>query len=126
VPVGLVEPAPPRAREVWLEGEPAVGALLVGHVYFHGGREAHSVVSWVAVGDDGETRVVKPPAESAPPAAAPLPPAGAPPGAADAHPRALRLTPDLRGCEIKFKVQPVRADGEVGDLVSSRPTRSVE
>ena len=39
VPVGPVEAAPPRAREVWIDGIPAVGCLLTGHVYYYGGVE---------------------------------------------------------------------------------------
>ena len=126
LPVGPIEPAPPRAREIWIEGDARVGALLLGNVYYYGGSEGHSVVSWVAVGDDGETRDVKAPVRSAPPAAAPLPDAGAPPGApGDAHPRALRVTRELEGCLIKFRVQPVRADGDEGYLESSRPSAEV-
>jgi hypothetical protein len=126
LPVGPVEPAPPRARELWIEGAPAVGALLVGHAYYYGGVEGMSVASWVAIGDDGEAREVKPPAPAAPPHAAPLPTGAEPPGGdADTHPRALRLTPDLRGCLIKFRLQPVRCDGNAGHVESSRPTVEV-
>ena len=126
IPVGLIEPAPPRAREIWVEGERRVGALLVGHVYYFGGSEGRSVVSWVAIGDDGEQHVIKPAVASESPLTVALPPTTAPVGAAaDAHPRALRLTDKLRGCEIKFRVQPVRADGEMGDVGTSRPTEAV-
>jgi hypothetical protein len=126
LPVGPVEPAPPRARELWVEGAPAVGALLVGHAYYYGGEEGASEASWVAIGDDGEAREVKPPTAAPPPRAAPLPTGAEPPGsAADAHPRALRLTPELRGCLIKFRLQPVRCDGNAGHVESSRPTVEV-
>jgi hypothetical protein len=126
LPVGPVEPAPPRARELWVEGATAVGALLVGHAYYYGGVEGASEASWVAIGDDGEAREVKPPTPCPPPAAAPLPTGAEPPGgAADAHPRALRLLPELRGCLIKFRLQPVRCDGNVGHVESSRPTVEV-
>jgi hypothetical protein len=39
VSVGPIEAAPPRAREVWIEGVPSVGCLLTGHVYYYGGME---------------------------------------------------------------------------------------
>ena len=66
-------------------------------------------------------------APCAPPSEAPLP-SGAEPagGAADAHPRALRLTPQLRGCLIKFRLRPVRSDGNEGHVESSRPTQEVQ
>ena len=126
VPVGPVEPAPPRARELWVEGTPAVGALLVGCTYYYGGLEGESVCSWVAIGEDGESREVKEPRPCPPPSAAPLPTGAEPIGsAADSHPRALRLTPQLRGCLIKFRLQPVRCDGNAGHVESSRPTVEV-
>jgi hypothetical protein len=39
VSIGPIEAAPPRAREVWIDGVPAVGCLLTGHVYYYGGYE---------------------------------------------------------------------------------------
>ena len=48
-----------------------------------------------------------------------------PGSAADMHPRALRLTEDLVGHLIKFKLKPARADGDVGHMESSRPTPEV-
>ena len=132
-PVGPVEAAPPKARELWTEGTPAVGAQLQGRCYYYGGREGASVVSWVAVDPEGETVVLKPPTP------APPPPPQQPPGDGDGdgggaqqqlllpddHPRALRLTAAHAGCLIKFKLCPVRADGEAGHTESSRPTAEV-
>jgi hypothetical protein len=123
--VGPVEAAPPKAREIWIEGVPAVGCLLVGNVYYYGGYEGWSEVSWVAINEEGDTVEVKAPTPCDPDA--PLPDLDAPAGAAgaDDHPRALRLTEALRGCMLKFKVKPVRSDGDEGHTESSRPTPEV-
>jgi len=124
--VGPIEAAPPRAREIWIEGDAKVGSLLIGNVYYYGGIEGESLVSWVAIGEDGEATEVKPAQACPPPSRKPLPsptdPVG---GSGDSHPRALRLTPALKGCLIKFRVQPVRNDGDQGHLESSRPTKEV-
>ncbi len=53
----------------------------------------------------------------------PSPAAAAP--TEDAHPRALRLTERERGCLIKYKVTPVRSDGDVGHGEASRPTAEI-
>jgi hypothetical protein len=122
--VGPVEAAPPKAREIWIEGVPAVGNLLVGNVYYYGGYEGWSEVSWVAINEEGDTVEVRPPTACDPDA--PLPDIDAPIGSpADSHPRALRLTEELRGCLLKFKVRPVRSDGDEGHTESSRPTVEV-
>lgn len=127
LPIGPIEPAPPRAREIWIEGEARVGALLLGQVYYYGGREQHCICSWVSIGDDGEVREIKTPAQSRPATVTvPMPSQNSPAGGpGDAHPRALRISQDLLGCLIKFRVQPVRADSDEGHLESSRPTKEV-
>ena len=126
LPIGPIEPAPPRAREIWIEGEARVGALLIGNTYYYGGREKLCVCSWVCIGDDGDIREVKAPVESPPVSTAPLPALNSPIGGiGDSHPRALRVSKELLGCLIKFRVQPVRADGDEGHLESSRPTKEV-
>ena len=96
----------------------AEGALLTGRAFYFGGYEGNSVVSWVAITDDGATVELKPPTPCAP-----LPDddgSGPPPD--DDHPRALRLREEQRGCLIKFKIQPVRSDGDEGHTEASRPT----
>ncbi len=131
--VGPIEPAPPRAREIWITGAtgplgaPALGNLLVGCVYYYGGWEGRSRVSWVAINSEGETRELKGWQPSASPDVQALPEAGnrSSSSSGDAHPRALRVTEDLLGCIIKFKVQPVRWDGDEGHQESSRPTPEV-
>jgi hypothetical protein len=123
-PAGPVEAAPPKAREIWMEGNVAVGQLLVGHTYYYGGYEGTSEVSWIAINDAGDTIDLKPAAPSDP--RAPTPDANAPAGSeADSHPRALRLLPEHAGYLIKYKVKPVRSDGDEGHTESSRPTAEV-
>ncbi len=43
----------------------------------------------------------------------------------DDHPRALRLTAAQAGCIIKFRIKPVRSDGDEGHTEGSRPTGEV-
>jgi len=126
--VGPVEAAPPKAREIWIDGEARVGGELRGQCYYFGGFEGASLASWVAIREDGETVQLREPtpfdaglAAAAALVAAAAP--GAPAGAED--PRVLRLGPELRGCELKFRVQPVRSDGNAGHTESSRPTAEV-
>ena len=151
-PAGPVEAAPPKAREIWIEGAPVVGCLLVGNVYYYGGYAGMAEVAWVAINDDGETIDLKGPARVD--ICAPLPeldtelgalvvvwgwgvampscishlalPYEANAGSAvDDDPRVLRLTTAHAGCLIKYKVKPIRSDGDDGHAESSRPTAEV-
>jgi hypothetical protein len=90
----------------------------------------------VAIDPEGQTVVLKEPAPAPPPhqqvAAAVAGGDGGGGGGGggcallpDAHPRALRLTRAHEGCLIKFKLCPVRADGDAGHAESSRPTPEV-
>jgi hypothetical protein len=121
-PIGPVEAAPPKAREIWVEGECRVGCTLRGHAYYFGGFEGASRVSWVAIGESGDVAELRPPTLSPRPHSdAGEPAAGA--GADD--PRSLLLTPALVGSMLKYRVQPVRSDGNEGHTESSRPTAEV-
>ncbi|KAA0160573.1 hypothetical protein FNF31_03708 [Cafeteria roenbergensis] len=116
--VGPVEAAPPRARVIWVEGAPVVGGLLLGRWLYFGGVQGGSRVSWIRVAADGSSSVVKGPLEVKP---SQMPPAlGFPPSAADAHPCAYRLGAVDNECVIKFRVQPVRADGDKGHAEAAR------
>ncbi len=87
-----------------------------------------SNVSWVAIDDDGNLIEVKPPTPSPPASSvAPLPDLTTASTGSDvyAHPRVLRVTEAHRGCSFKFRVQPVRSDGNEGHMESSRPTGDV-
>jgi hypothetical protein len=123
LPAGPVDPAPPKAREIWIAGAQHAHALLTGRAFYFGGYEGASVVSWVAITDDGATVELKPPTPCAP-----LPDddgGGDAQPPADDHPRALRLREEQRGCLIKFKIQPVRSDGDEGHTEASRPTAEI-
>ena len=133
--VGPIEAAPPRARDIWIEGSPSVGTLLSGHYFYWGGREGDTEVAWVAINDDGAVTELKPPA-SIPQstlstykamAYTDIPGAAAATAVAldDAHPAVLRITAAHVGSLIKFKVRPVRADGDGGHEESSRPTAEI-
>jgi len=122
LPVGPIEAAPPKAREIWVEGECRVGCTLRGHAYYFGGFEGASRVSWVAIGESGDVVELRPPTHS------PLPhsDAGEPAAGAGADdPRSLLLTPALVGSMLKYRVQPIRSDGNEGHTESSRPTAEV-
>lgn len=123
LPAGPIDAAPPKARETWIEGPQTVGSLLLGRCYYFGGYEGRSVVSWIKITEDGDTVEIKPPAPCPPlPAEAD---AGGAEVLGEAHPRVLRLTDAERGCLIKFKMQPVRSDGDEGHGEASRPTAEI-
>jgi PH domain len=119
LPAGPIDAAPPKAREIWVEGTQAVGSLLIGKCFYFGGYEGQSKVSWTAITDDGDTVEIKPPT----PALAL--PDGEQTAVDDSHPRVLRLTEKEKGCLIKFKVQPIRSDGDEGHGEASRPTSEI-
>lgn len=125
-PVGPIEAAPPKAREIWIEGTPQVGSLLVGNVYYFGGYEGASIVSWTIINDDGTLSEAKSPAPSLL-SDQPLPEIQNTLSntQVDQHPRVLRVTKEHKGCAFKFRVQPIRTDGNEGHLESSRPTKEV-
>lgn len=122
-PIGPVEAAPPRCREITVTVEgavdaslpPQVGQALLGWVYYFGGVPGAAEVSWVAIGDDGDTKVVKGPAQAALP------------GEGGEGQEAWRFVvpPELVGHIIKLRVLPVRSDGNSGHTESSRPTKEV-
>jgi hypothetical protein len=89
-----------------------------------------SIVSWVGIDEEGNTIELKAPAPSSP-SSDPVPDtatASAAPvgGALDAHPRCFRVEGKHKGWAFKFRVQPVRSDGDEGHMESSRPTKDVE
>jgi hypothetical protein len=118
--VGPIEGGPPRARTIWVEGAPCVGGLLLGRWMYFGGHQGKTEVSWVRVGSDGASVVVKGPGRvdrgvGDPPALGSTADA-----AGDGHPCAYRLGPDDEGCVIKFRVHPFRADGDEGHAEAAR------
>ena len=146
--VGPIEAAPPRAREIWIEGDAVVGGTLTGHYFYFGGLEGPTEVSWVAIDDAGDVVELRPPQALPTPslaaykAMAYTSSSGGGGGAAvydasaggtgsggggldGAHPAVLRLTGGHLGSLVKFKVRPVRIDGDEGHAESSRPTGEV-
>jgi len=109
---GVVEAAPPRVREVWVDGEAAVGGELRARVLYYGGRPGPCDFSWVRV--DGEGRR----SESSPVSALPSGPWTGP----GPDPRTRTLTAEDVGCSFKVTCEPVRADGVRGAPSTSKPT----
>ncbi len=87
-----------------------------------------SIVSWAAINEHGETVEVKPPTPSPPSDPLPNNPektmaaagGSAGGGEPDSHPRVLRLSAAHKGMDFKFRVLPVRSDGNQGHVESSR------
>lgn len=118
-PVGPIEAAPPKAREIWIEGDYKVGSKLRGEMYYFGGFEGESIVSWIAIKSDGETEEVRAPTVISNDIIKG--------GVIDVlDPRELQLTESLKGCLLKFRVVPVRSDGNFGHQETSRPTDEIQ
>ncbi len=115
-----VEPAPPRIREVWVEGEARVGETLHARAVYYGGVAAACLYSWIRVDADGN-RTESDPCPYDP--LAPIPPPDTPAAAAD--PRGRRVGPEDVGCAFKVTVEPVRSDGARGAPSTSKPTADV-
>lgn len=128
MPLGPVEPCPPKAREIWIEGDERVGQVLWGRFWYFGGRMGPCRVWWVRIDEEGNTTDVTPPT----PLPSPYTPrpsfadacqvAPAEAGSPKIDPCILRLGPADAGCVFKFKVTPVREDGDEGHAESSRPS----
>jgi hypothetical protein len=120
--VGPVEAAPPRIRELWVEGAPRVGATLVARSAYYGGEPGPCDFSWIRVDAEGNRT------ETEPQRAVPTAPLAADAGGGggdDTDPRCLRLTPADVGCAFKVTCEPVRADGVRGAPTTSKPTADV-
>ena len=146
--VGPIEAAPPRIRELGIEGEAVVGATLRAQCVYYGGSSGVCLFSWVRVDVEGNRTESEPlPARPAPaPRHAAAIPTAAVEGAAAAavtttegavvatvgtvagavaDPRELRITAEDVGCQFKVSVQPVRWDGVRGEPSTSKPTAEV-
>lgn len=122
--VGPVEAAPPRVRELWLEGTPAVGSALLARAWYFGGVPGACDYSWIRVDAEGnrtETEVVaQQPLD-------PLPASGAAASvSAGADVRVRHLGGEDVGCMFKVTVDPVRWDGVRGAPTTSKPSAEVE
>lgn len=122
LPVGPVEAGPPKAREIWLEGDQRVDGVLVGHWYYFGGVEGNTKVWWIKITPSGEALNVTEPVCIPKGYRSPRRYSKAVKALQEGYPNVLRLTEKEEGCLIKFKVHPVREDGDEGHTESSRPT----
>ena len=132
-PVGPIEPAPPRIRELWIEGRAAVGEDLRARCIYFGGQAGPCLWSWIRIDAEGnrtesEARPARPQDDetaAAAAAAAATAAASTEKGKGKGDPRVLRITKADIGCCFKVSVQPVRWDGVVGELQTSKPTADV-
>eukprot|EP01138_Halocafeteria_seosinensis_P001592 gb/GECG01001631.1/.p1 GENE.gb/GECG01001631.1/~~gb/GECG01001631.1/.p1 ORF type:complete len:953 (+),score=112.35 gb/GECG01001631.1/:1-2859(+) len=121
-PVGPVEAGPPKAREIWLEGDQRVDGVLIGHWYYFGGVEGKTQVWWIKITPSGEASNLTEPTCVAPGYKSPRRYSKALKVLDEGQPSVVKLTEEEEGCLIKFKVHPVREDGDEGHTESSRPT----
>lgn len=130
-PVGPVEPGPPKAREIWVEGDAQEGGFLWGRCFYFGGRQGQSKVQWLRIPANGQAE----------PMCAMTPITGtvsslqqaqqcaksaAKPGVLPEDPSVYVLGPDDVGCTFKYRVVPVRDDGDEGHQEASRPCEPIQ
>ena len=124
-----VEPAPPRVRELWLDGAAAVHSALRARAWYFGGVPALEGCdySWIRVDIEGQR------SETPPALASPLQRGDARGDARGARAaeaaagdaRAWQLSSADVGCMFKVTVEPVRFDGERGAPTTSKPSAEV-
>lgn len=115
-----IEPAPPRIREIWIEGEPKVGSTLQARTVYYGGVPGPCEYSWIRVDIDGN-RTETEPKPCDPFAPFPLPQTPA----ALLDPRCYLVTEKDIGCCFKIQCDPVRSDGVRGAPSTSKPTPDI-
>ena len=115
-----IEPAPPRIREIWIEGEAKVGSTLQARTVYYGGLPGPCEYSWIRVDNDGN-RTETEPKISDPFAPYPLPHTPA----ALLDPRCYLITEKDIGCCFKIQCDPVRTDGIRGAPTTSKPTPDI-
>ncbi|KAA0172505.1 hypothetical protein FNF27_05980 [Cafeteria roenbergensis] len=126
-PSDTVEAAPPRCRELWIDGAAAPGGVLRARTWYWGGSPGPCAFHWVRVSEDGdrvdmEPRTARPGAELDEAAAALQASEGA---GQPADGRLLVVRADDIGCKFKITAEPTRADGMVAERTSGRPTARV-
>lgn len=124
---GPVEPAPPRCREVWVEGEAVVGGVLTANAWYWGGRPGSCLFHWVRVSAEGERTTYEPRSAdlSTLPDTASTAAAGADGSGTPADGRVMPVTAADVGCKFKVTAEPARIDGMVAERTSSRPSKAV-
>jgi len=116
--IGPVEAAPPRMRDLWLEGSPVAGQSLVARGWYYGGLPGPCEYSWIRVDAEGN-RSETLPVPQAPLAALDAATSGA------GDPRFRRLAAQDVGCMFKVTCDPVRLDGAKGAPTTSKPSQEV-
>lgn len=117
--LGPVEAAPPRCREVWIEGTSQVGHTLEAKCWYWGGTPGTCSFHWVRVSAEGDRKTYKARnASLASPCDATLPTGSA---ELPADGRLMPVTADDIGCKFKATVEPTRSDGMHGERTSSKP-----
>ena len=114
--VGPIEPAPPRAVNLRINGECLEGNRLRAEYTYCGGQEGATEIWWMRV-RNGKREVVT----------EPRPIAGGVPFTntammLDVDPRNYWLTGADVGCVLKVKCRPIRSDGYDGEVATSKST----
>lgn len=120
--VGPVDPAPPAAREVWIEGAPEVGQVLTAQAYYAGGVPGACTVEWIVVSEEGDRTThdaFEVDFNVAASETADCPSASGP------HGRLFRVGEEHVGSIFKVSVNPVRIDGVEGAPATSKPSKEV-
>lgn len=120
--VGPVEAVPPAAREVWIDGTPAVGQVLTAQAYYAGGIPGACSVEWIVVSEEGERTTHD---AAVVDFVRPAPDTDSCPEASGPHGRLFRVGSEHIGSIFKVSVNPVRADGVEGAPATSRPSKEV-
>ena len=101
MPVGPIEPAPPRIDDLRITGVRTVGSELKAQYIYYGGIEGSSRYIWIRVNKDGSRQELK------------------------ATKSYTVLAEDL-GCKLRVKVTPVRSCGMEGKPTASASIKIVE
>lgn len=121
--LGPVEPGAPKANsvDILVDGELRAGCRVIASLEYWGGKQGRSEYWWLRVRNDGvRESVTEPRAISA----------AEGPGEnlfalSSDDARVLILSDADIGGSLKVKCRPIRLDGTIGEVVTSKPTLSV-
>jgi hypothetical protein len=117
---GPVEAAPPRAADLRVEGDFRAGHAVRAVYRYSGGKEGATEVWWMRVKDGARENATEP---------ASIQVIGNGPSSqeeGEEDPRVFCLTAKDVGCVFRVKCKPVRSDGYVGEVTTSKSTQVVE
>lgn len=117
--IGPIQPAPPRIREVAIDGYARVGNVLQARAVYFGGLPGACQYGWIRVDGEGART------DEAVRSAQPWSPVWAEGADVRGDARCRVLGPDDVGCDFKLMCTPVRADGVQGAPTTSRLTATV-